>query len=125
LQYYNKAIKLDPTLSAAFDNRGLIEYHLANDSAGIIDCSKSISLDSSSAFAWNNRGLIEYDMQNYAGTIKDCNKAISLSPNMAVAFLNRGIAKIKSGDKSGCEDLTRAKTLGDANADDFLADYCQ
>ena len=57
--------------------------------------------------------------------IKDFNKAIELEPKSSWTYFKRGRAKYSLNDKEGaCMDWSRAGELGDADAYNWIKDYC-
>jgi hypothetical protein len=70
------------------------------------------------------------------GSIKDYDLAILYSPEYKEAYANRGVAKInllrlkgdiiltKKQTTDACQDLKKAKQLGDNSVDDMLYIHC-
>ena len=99
LQYYNRAIQLNPKSSVLYNYRGYFYHHYlymvydANTlDKAIADYTKAIELNQNFAESYYNRGLVYDDLKNYDAAIADYNQAIKLNPNDAKAYNNRGNA---------------------------------
>jgi tetratricopeptide (TPR) repeat protein len=53
---YTKAIELNPNDSAAYNNRGVLNYELKKYKEAVDDCSRAIELKPTDAKAYYNRG---------------------------------------------------------------------
>ena len=92
IEHYTEALKLNPQLVAAYNNRG-VAYNGKHDyDHAIIDCSKTIDLDPNYAAAYSNRGLAYYNKSDFDRAIEDFSRAVQLKPDYAAAYLNRGVA---------------------------------
>lgn len=90
LDFYNKAIKLNPLFAAAYLNRGLIfaekhEYDLA-----IYDYNKAIKLKYKHVNAYLNRGEAYIEQYKYDLAISDFDKVITFVPTDACAYFHKG-----------------------------------
>lgn len=97
---------------------------------------RCLSLDANDAEPYFNRGASKNMLMDLAGAIKDYDAAIRLNPDYKDAYANRGVAKInlltgkgnlkptKKQTKEACEDLRKAKQLGDNAVDAMLFLYC-
>ena len=81
LSEFNRAIKLAPANSRAFNNRGYTYYTLRQYRPAIRDLSKSIRLNPNNAMAYNNRGNIHFLANHFDQAISDYQNAIRLDPN--------------------------------------------
>ncbi|MBK6996250.1 MAG: tetratricopeptide repeat protein [Lewinellaceae bacterium] len=97
IEYYTKAIQLDPTYSSAYNNRGNSKYNLDKYVEAIADYDKTIQLDPNYAIAYNNRGASKKELGKYAESILDYDKAIQSDPNYTNAYNNRGVSKKELG----------------------------
>ncbi|MEE0857629.1 MAG: tetratricopeptide repeat protein [Ruminococcus sp.] len=112
IEYYGKAIELNPEYAEAYTNRGNA-YGLLNEyDKAIDDYSKAIELNPELAEAYNNRGTVYEDLKKYDKAREDYNKAIKLNPEYAEAYYNRGnaYACLKEYDKA-IEDYSKAIEL--------------
>jgi len=122
---FNKAIKLNPKLVVAYDNRGRVELAKNNRDKTLADTwnkfgrikkdegdldnalvgyNKAIELDPNFAAAYSNRGLVKKAKGDLDGAPDDFNKAIGLKPDLAAAYNNRGDAKRAKSDLDGALD---------------------
>jgi tetratricopeptide (TPR) repeat protein len=92
---YNEAIRLDPTYSSAYDNRGNVKRQKGELNGAMADIDQAIRLNPKNAFAYNNRGIVKEAKGDLAGAIADYSQAISLDPKYAVAYRNRGKCQTK------------------------------
>ena len=66
IEYYTKAIEIDPKFASAYNNRGLAySIHLGEHQKAIDDYSKAIEIDPKNTVAYNNRGL-DYVRQGFS-----------------------------------------------------------
>jgi serine/threonine protein kinase len=98
IRNYNKVIELDPSNSAAYNNRGIAYADKYDYDAAIRDYNKAIELKSDYANAYNNRGIAYDNKKNYDQALRDYNKAIELKPDYANAYNNRGVTYENKGD---------------------------
>ncbi len=109
IERYSKAIELDNTNVAAYNNRGNVYGILSDDNLAIQDFNRAIELDSNYTWGYINRGLSYSNQGDYVAAIEDYNKAIQLDPNEALTYFNRGIAygNLEQYEKS-IEDFNQA-----------------
>ena len=118
---YNEAIRLDPTYSFPFNNRGIIRRNKGDNAGALADYEQAIRLDPKNADAYNNRGLLKKDQGDLDGAIADYNQALSLNPKFELAYRNRGVARrAKHDDDGALDDFTHAIQLNPK--DDFAYD---
>lgn len=94
---YDEALRLDPDLAKAYNNRGNAKGRLRRYKEAIADYDEAIRLDSDYAYAYNNRGNAKSLLGLYKEAIADHDKAIRLDPDFAKAYSNRGNAKSNRG----------------------------
>jgi len=92
IEYYNRAIELNPENAKAYNNRGLAYMNLEEYEKAISDYNKAIELNPEDADVYNNRGDAYRNLKEYEEAIGDYNKAIELNPEHANAYNNRGLA---------------------------------
>ena len=93
IEYYTKAIELDPEYAAAYCGRGFAYYTKSGDyQEAIDDFTKAIELNPEYAAAYNNRGGAYRELGQYQKAIDDFTKAIELDPKDAEAYFGRGDA---------------------------------
>ena len=89
LNYYSKALELDPEHAAAYNNRGNILRSLGKNEKAIEDLSLAIALDPLYAPAYINRGTMYRDVHEYSKAIRDYDKALELDSSFTIIFYNR------------------------------------
>ena len=94
---YDEAIRLNPALVEAYNNRGNAKQQLEQYEAAIADYDRAIYLKPDLAEAFSNRGNAKQQLEQYEAAIADYDRAIYLKPDLAEAFSNRGVANEKLG----------------------------
>jgi tetratricopeptide (TPR) repeat protein len=93
IEYLNNAIKLQPDLVEAYNNRGITYDDLGQYHRAIEDFDKAISLKPNLAEAYYNRGVVYgKDLGQNQRAIEDFNEAIRLKPDYGNAYSKRGTA---------------------------------
>lgn len=114
IDYYTKAIELDPNFAAAYCYRGTIKADLKDNEGAMADYNKGIELDTTFADAYYYRGVTLYDLGNYKQALVDYNKAIELKPNDGFAYYRRGVVYELLGNKEDAFlDFIEAEKLTD------------
>ena len=90
IDYYNRAIELDPKNSGAYDNRGNSYRDQGNWIQAIQDYDKAIELNPQNSWAYANRGFTYYLQGNFEKALSDCSKAIEIYPKNAWAYITCG-----------------------------------
>ena len=98
IQYYNKAIDLDPNDAKVYYNRGVAYGNKGELDQAIQDFTKAIDLNPNDAIAYNNRGIAYGDKDDFDRAIQDYTKAIKRNSDYAEAYNNRGVAYGNKGD---------------------------
>lgn len=96
INYFNKAIELNPDYASAYFARGSCYNLLQKNDEAIKDLSKAIKLESDFFSAYYMRGCAYSDMKKYDEAIKDFNKAIELNSGSAEYYFDRGNAYYRS-----------------------------
>jgi len=97
IEFYTKAIQLDPNFKEAYNNRGLAKHGLSRYTEAITDYDKAIQLDPNYKNAYIARGLAKHGLSRYNEAISDFDKAIQLDPNYARAIASKGCSLVKLG----------------------------
>lgn len=92
LEAYDSAIKFDPQLAEAYNNRGIVRYELGQFSEAIEDYSAAIKLKSNYTDALNNRGNAYLALEQYQNAERDLQAAVKLNDNSAAIHNNLGSA---------------------------------
>lgn len=111
--------------------------HLYKSDEAIACYTKAIDINPKIAELYFNRGATKSSKFDMAGAIADYDKAIELNPEYKEAYANRGVAKINQytskgtieltaeQSKPGCDDLYKARDLGDdAAVEDMIYAHC-
>lgn len=118
---YDRAVRLNPGYTKAYNNRGVAKTVLGRYDGAIADYDQAISLEPDLAEPYTNRGNAKYELGRYDEAIADHDQAISLEPDYAEAYTNRGSAKAASGRyDEAIADYDEALHL---NSDDAKAYY--
>lgn len=112
MEFYKKAVRLDPEYVNAFNNIGLIHYEAGDYDKAIESFTTAIEIDSSFALALKNRGRTYAGMNRHRKAIDDYNSAIDADSGFAEAFCLRGksFLDLEQYQKS-CDDLSSAIRL--------------
>ncbi|MFO7810335.1 MAG: tetratricopeptide repeat protein [Candidatus Delongbacteria bacterium] len=97
LEYYTKAIRLDPTIAQIYNNRGLVHYFMQDYPRAEVNFDKAIELDNELCMAYNNKAIIYYERRLYDQAISYFNKVIELDPTLAQPYYNRAFSYHKKG----------------------------
>ncbi len=84
------ALKLNPTIAEAFNNRGTALRELKRFGEALTSHDKAIELKPDYAEAFNNRGNALLEMKRPGEALASYERAILLKPDYAEAFNNRG-----------------------------------
>ncbi len=98
LSDYSKAIQLQPTYVAAYNNRGVIYWQAGDFENAAMDFNQAIQLSPDYYRAYNNRGLLFTDQQQYEDALTDFDRVIELNPENPEALNNRGLVYSKLGN---------------------------
>jgi hypothetical protein len=122
---FDSAIKYDVNYTDAYYNRATSKCYIQDYKGAIIDFNKAIELRPDFINAFRNRGAAKLKLNDSKGAIADFDYIIKLEPNNKSVYFMRGQAKLAEGEADGgCEDLFKAKDLGDKRADVYIQKYC-
>ncbi len=93
LDYYNKALQLNPSNAEIYNNRSLIYKELGKQDKAIEGFLQAIRLNPKYVKAYNNIGLVYLTRRNFRAAVSNFRKAIQIDPlnlesynNLAIAF---------------------------------------
>lgn len=89
---YNKALKINPMVAEAYNNRGSAWQDKGNDDKAIADFTKALEIDPKFVEAYNNRANIFSQKGEYDRAIADYDKALEIKPNLPIILTNRANA---------------------------------
>ena len=98
IEYFRKAIELDPKYAAPWNNMGGAYGELGDHNKEIEYCRKAIELDPKDAYPWNNMGHAYGELGDYNKEIECYRKAIELDSKFANPWNNMGSAYGELGD---------------------------
>ena len=98
IQCYDEAIRINPDLAMAWNNKG-VAYHLqGNHSEAIRFLDEAIRINPDFGMAWNNKGNAYANLGNFTEAIHCYDLAIGLDPDDALAWNNKGRASGEQGN---------------------------
>ena len=117
LQWFNRAIKLDPKNAKAYVYRGDACCQKGDSERGIADYNQAVQLDPKLAVAYNNRGVAWTARGEMERAMWDFNDALQRDSSLAGAYYNRAQAYAKAGKFDlAIPDFTRFIELKPDNA---------
>ena len=154
IEYYNKAIEIEPYNSEIYSERGSIKFFNLKDKLGACDDWKvaaELGDDSAKKYRLNfceidennstqttnrnssnpdyrywNSGMEKGKAKDYEGAVKDLSKYITQNPNDSDGWTQRGIYKTWLKDWDGaCYDWKRGAELGSEVAQKSLLEDCR
>ncbi|TAK56990.1 MAG: tetratricopeptide repeat protein [Bacteroidetes bacterium] len=90
IEYYDKAIELDPTFAYPLNGKGNVFYYLHRYEEAIECYDKAIELDPTFAYPLNGKGNVFSDLHGYEEAIECYDNAIELDPTFAYPWYNKG-----------------------------------
>ena len=109
----NKAVRLDPKVPNARDQRGLLFLLRGQPAEAQADFNKAIQLEPDGAKHYLQRGIALMRRNTPEEALNDLNKAIELDAQLALAFVKRGDLLWKDKDEAGAmEDYDLAVEFG-------------
>jgi tetratricopeptide (TPR) repeat protein len=113
IEYYDKAIALNPNFEEAWFNKGFRLGKLERHEEAIECYNKAIALNPNDEEAWFNKGFVLGELGRHEEAIESYDKAIALNPNDEEAWFNKGVVLEKLGHKDEAERcFQKAKELG-------------
>ncbi|MCJ7936009.1 MAG: M50 family metallopeptidase [Chryseobacterium sp.] len=115
LEYYDKALKMDPNNKFALNNKGytLILLEKYEDSIPLLN--KAISVDKKFSYSYNNRGLAKINLDLYEEGLKDIEDSLKFDSQNADAYKNLGIYHMKKMEYQEALDLfLKAKKMDES-----------
>ena len=120
VESFDKAIEINPQLTAAYNNRGVAYASMGNYNLALSDYNKVIILNPSYAPAYLNRGIAFFNLGNYSQAMQDYNRAIRLDANYVEAYFQRGALNTFTGDyRKALDDFNKTIRLNPSRADAY------
>ena len=107
IDFFSRAIELDPVLSDAYLKRGkaYCEQEEPDYSLAISDFNEAIHLEPGSAKTYGERARAYYHLSRYARAIGDCNRSLRIDPENYYIYLLRGLSCLFAETDPGGEYL--------------------
>ncbi len=122
IEYYSKAIDVDPNCAAAYAARGDLYYAKGNYASAIYDFGKLLKLQPQNAEIYFARGQANTKNGDNKGAMDDLTRAIELKPDYAEAYQNR--AMLYADQHMYAEamaDIQKAQQFGAQMDPDFVS----
>jgi tetratricopeptide (TPR) repeat protein len=96
---FTETITADPSLPAAYVNRGGARVRSGDVGGAIADYTQALRLDPGDPETYFDRGNAYLLVQDYGAAIADYSAAIQASPTFTRAIFNRGTAYLRGGNR--------------------------
>jgi tetratricopeptide (TPR) repeat protein len=100
LNFYQKALALNPDFSEAYVNQGVLLNDLQGYQPAIASLDAALSLEKNRADYWLNRGAVHQSHNKTAAAIADYDQAIALEPSNPQAYWNKAVSLLLEGNFS-------------------------
>ena len=112
IEYFTKALELDPGIAPAYAKRGMFYYFQEKYDRVIEDFSRYIELTSDKADAYRMLGMAYLKTGNYDQAVHNFDSAIEITPDMTAAYCYRAEAyRLNGNQRDAIMDATRAIAL--------------
>jgi tetratricopeptide (TPR) repeat protein len=113
INYFTRAIELNPELSAAYEERGMLYYFQEHYTKMIRDFLKVTKLSPDNANGYTMLGVAYFKKNDYDSAVSNLTRAIELKPKLAEAYGYRAEAfRLKGMLNLAVQDATRAIEIG-------------
>jgi tetratricopeptide (TPR) repeat protein len=110
---YDRVISLDPSQTAARNNKADIFIALRRYDAAAAELDAAIGLNPGDPDLFYNRALVREKLGNYPQAMEDYDRAAKLRSNFGQAYRNRGVLRLRlQMTREGCGDLSLACQFG-------------
>lgn len=118
IEYFTKALELNPALAEAYEKRGLLHYYQGNYDNVISDYHTYLDLAPAKAEAYRMLGMGYMKRGKLDSAIHHFTQAIKIDPKLTSAYAYRAEAyRLSGNDKQSIRDATKATKLrGDLRA---------
>ena len=97
LEHYDAALRIDPAMLVAWNNRGLVLARMGRMAEAAASFSEAIRRNDGFAPAFYNRGDALSALRRFDEALRDYDRAIALRPDFAEAHCNRANALLELG----------------------------
>ena len=113
INYFTRAIELNPALSGAYEQRGMLYYFQEHYTKMIRDFLKVTKLSPDNANGYTMLGVAYFNKNDYDSAVSNLTRAIELKPKLAEAYGYRAEAyRLKGMLDLAVQDATRAIEIG-------------
>lgn len=120
LSAYDAAIRLDPQLAEAYNNRGIVKFELGQFSSAIEDYTRAIQLKANYFEALNNRGNAYIMTEQFQNAERDLRMALKLNDKSADVHNNLGsVYYSEKNFEAAIKEYTQAIQLNPNFADAY------
>jgi tetratricopeptide (TPR) repeat protein len=113
INYFTKAIEMDPVLSDAYEQRGMMYYFQEHYNKMIRDFLKVTKLSPDNANGYTMLGVAYFNKKDYDSAVVNLTQAIKLKPELAKPYGYRAEAyRLKGMLELAVQDATRAIEIG-------------
>ena len=120
LTAYDTALRLDPQLAEAYNNRGIIKYERRQFYDALEDYNTAIQLKPNYAAAYNNRGSVYAALGQFQNALNDLQTSLKFNNKSAAAHNNLGSVYLSQKNfDAAIEEYTRALQLNSNYVDAY------
>jgi tetratricopeptide (TPR) repeat protein len=110
LNYFKKAIEINPKFAEAHHNLGIVYYNLNEKNGAVDELKNAIRLNGGYAKAYYSLALVYYESKDYGNVLQNLLKVIELEPENANAHFDLAVVYV---DRFREKELTGNISLGD------------
>jgi len=113
INYFTRAIELNPALSAAYEERGMLYYYQEHYTKMIRDFLKATKLSPDNANGFTMLGVAYFKKNDYDSAMSNLTRSIELKPELAEPYGYRAETyRLKGMLDLAIQDATRAIEIG-------------
>ena len=90
IDYFDKALQLEPNFAEAWSNKGNALHELNRPNEAIVHFDKALSLKPTYAIAWCNKGWVLQKLKRFDEAIAHYDTALSIKPNYVIGWSSKG-----------------------------------
>jgi tetratricopeptide (TPR) repeat protein len=107
MQYFDKALEIDPRLARAWNDKAGVLGFLGRHEESIKCCDEALKLNPKFSEAWHNKGSNIAFLGRFKEAIECYDKALEINPKYAEAWFNKGLTIEEEAKR--LEDLVEIK----------------
>lgn len=113
INYFTRAIELNPALSAAYEERGMLYYFQEHYTEVILDFLRVTKLNPDNAMGYTMLGVAYFKKNDFASAASNLTRAIELKPELAEPYGYRAETyRLMAMLNLAVQDATRAIEIG-------------